>query len=112
MTFESFSEALEYYNRGYINRPWLFAVTYGFAASGSIDDLLVGFPPDLQNDFVDSCSNPPPGREKWIIVESSCRTPGTEEQEAAYYKQLKERDDRSYQGYCRLHEYFHGGRAV
>lgn len=90
-----------------ITRGDLFGTVSEFAASSSIEDLLAAFPPDLQAGLSDWCRSLPEGRENWIVVKGSTRRIGSDEQEASCRLQHREREDRSYQGYCKLHNYFH-----
>lgn len=80
---------------------------YEFAGSHSIEDLLAVFPRDLRNQLSESCNSSPQGRKNWVLVESECRTKLSNKKEAIYKRRRRERMDKSYRGYCKVHDYFH-----
>lgn len=107
MNFENVASAVGFYHRGIITLGELLGGIYEMSASGSIEDLLVGLPPDLKKELSHSCVKSPAGRENWMMVESVCRREGMEAEEVEHRRRQRERADRSYLGYCRLHEHFH-----
>lgn len=103
----NFRRKLSMYFKGVITFGELVGDAYELAGSQSVEDLLDEWPADLQTCLVNECSAPPQGRENWIFVMGGVVMLDTPEKRAARERWVREREDRSYRGYHRLHEHFH-----
>lgn len=95
------------YFNGAMTRNELVGGAFEYTGLYSVEDLLAEWPSDLQQDLVDDCISPPGERKDWTIVTGGCVVLDTPEKKAAYEGKHRELVDRSYLGYCRLHEHFH-----
>jgi len=94
---------VEYYNTKTLTLHEVELRIYEFAAFIEPPQLTAMLPDSLRRELANMASRPLLRREEWSTIEAVCVRP---ERIEIYKKEKKLREDRQYEGICRLHKYF------
>jgi len=94
---------LEYYERGWLGMGEACPRLYELAALMEPQLLLRAIPEPLRDELRQDVSGPLMSREEYSTIEGVTVHPKDWE---SYSRERKAREDRQYEGLCRLHRYF------
>ena len=94
---------LEYHNNGILSLTQVELELYQLAAYFEPAELLAMLPDALRQELAKLAASPLPRREDWSFIEGVCVRP---EHIEAYKREKRAREDRQYEGICKLHKYF------
>jgi hypothetical protein len=94
---------LEYYNNRILSLTEVELELYELAVYFEPAEYLAMLPDSLRRELAKIAASPLPLREDWFVIEGVCVRPDKIE---AYKLDKVAREDRQYEGICKLHKYF------
>ena len=96
---------IDFYNRAAWSIRGVELVAYELAGYIEPAEVLALLPESVQHEIAKIAVHPFPRREDWLVVESVCVERGKME---AYLRAREVREDKQYEGMCKLYEHFTG----
>lgn len=94
---------VEHYQKGILTVSGAALRIYELAAFIEPDQLVAVLPDSLRREIAEIALRPLMRREDWRTIEGVTEWPGRKE---AYKLEKNAREDRQYEGMCKLHKYF------